>query len=203
MRAIVLTAMVLLSGCATMVRGTSQQFSVSTEPTGATVSTTLTDEEGRALGCAPTPCAVSVPRRSEFIAGIELEGYQTVKVFVRSRGDREALALGTLGNQAVGTGVGSAWAAVQTTGALFPAVGTAGSVVAATGLLGTLIGGPILFVDSSTGALSTVYPNPIYLTLTPEAEAHQAILVIDPDELHVLTELGVQAAQRALKPETP
>jgi hypothetical protein len=70
--------------------------------------------------------------------------------------------------------------------------------VAATGVLGTLVSAPILFVDASTGALSTVYPNPIYLALTPLESADGAVQVIDPDKLDVLAAQGVEGARVAM-----
>lgn len=61
-----------LGACATITRGTTQAFTVETEPSGATVSTT------NGLSCPATPCTFArVPRESEFTVTIAKPGYQS------------------------------------------------------------------------------------------------------------------------------
>jgi len=174
----------MLSGCATLIRGTDQNFSVATDPVGASVSTTLQDERGRELGCEPTPCSVTVPRRSQFVARLDKPGYQSVRIIVRSHGDRDALALTSLGNQTAGTGAMAAYGAATTSGTLVS--GIAGGI-ALVGVAATAVGAPIMFIDASTGALSTIYPNPINLNLTPMQEGMSQAQMIDPDELEIVS----------------
>ncbi len=61
-----------LAACATITRGTTQAFTVETEPNGASVSTS------NGLTCPSTPCTFArVPRESEFTVTITKPGYRT------------------------------------------------------------------------------------------------------------------------------
>lgn len=60
----------LLNGCATMIRGTTQDVSVNTTPTGACVQFS----NGTS---ALTPCTVAAERKSPLQLTITKEGYQT------------------------------------------------------------------------------------------------------------------------------
>ena len=69
---LVLACAGLVSGCATITRGTTEAFVVETEPSGATVRTSL------GLMCEPTPCVIpKVSREAAFTVTIEREGYRT------------------------------------------------------------------------------------------------------------------------------
>jgi len=84
-----------LVNCATIIRGTSEDFKINTLPIGAKVTTTLEtaqsvkarkDDPSLApiyYGCTATPCAIKVPRRSTFIARVEKDGFQTGRIIVR------------------------------------------------------------------------------------------------------------------------
>jgi membrane-bound inhibitor of C-type lysozyme len=69
-------ASLMLAGCGTITRGSNDTWVVETTPPGATVSTSNGYE------CQSTPCAIKMPRRSEFVATIERDGYETVTVNV-------------------------------------------------------------------------------------------------------------------------
>ena len=64
-------ALLGVSGCATITRGTKDAFVVETDPAGAQVSTS------NGHSCESTPCTIKMPRRSEFAATITKEGYET------------------------------------------------------------------------------------------------------------------------------
>lgn len=67
-----LALMAPMAACATITRGTTQAFTVETEPNGATVSTS------NGLTCPATPCTFArVPRESEFTVTITKAGYRT------------------------------------------------------------------------------------------------------------------------------
>jgi membrane-bound inhibitor of C-type lysozyme len=68
-----------LSACGTITRGTNDTWVVETTPAGATVTTS------NGYQCASTPCAIKMPRRSEFVATIELDGYRTHRVNVTNQ----------------------------------------------------------------------------------------------------------------------
>ena len=64
-----------LSGCATIVKGTTQEVPVSSEPTGARVSV-----DGSAAGTTPT--TVTLSRKSNHMVTIEKEGFQSESVAI-------------------------------------------------------------------------------------------------------------------------
>ncbi|WP_417468587.1 PEGA domain-containing protein [Maricaulis sp.] len=66
----------VLAGCGTITRGSNDTWVVETDPPGASVTTS------NGFQCASTPCALKMPRRSEFVATIERAGYETVTVNV-------------------------------------------------------------------------------------------------------------------------
>ncbi|MCP8938973.1 translation initiation factor 2 [Alsobacter sp. SYSU M60028] len=87
-----------LAGCATVTRGTTNQVTFTSEPSGAEVKTSI------GHGCT-TPCTIEVPRKSEFVATFSLEGYKPAQVPVATR-VAGAGAAGFAGNVLVGGLVG-------------------------------------------------------------------------------------------------
>src|SRR5437016_710091 len=79
MRAIILgglaAASVLLSGCATITRGTNQNFVVESSPSEANVKLSTGQT------CV-TPCTLRMKRKSEFVATISKDGYQTQEAHI-------------------------------------------------------------------------------------------------------------------------
>ncbi len=70
---------VSLSGCATVTRGTKDAWSVTSEPSGARVETT------HGFFCEATPCAIKMPRKSEFTATLTKPGYKPATVQVTNK----------------------------------------------------------------------------------------------------------------------
>ncbi len=187
-------ACLYMSGCATVVRGTSEDFQVATNPAGARVTTTLEMPSSRKArqknpdllaqnyGCAATPCAIKVPRRSTFIAKVEKTGYQTVRVIVRPSGTKTAkIADGvsmTSPSKAVaaGTVIGdTALVGASITAASALTYGLAETVAApylATGLSGFSIfyAPAFIAVDAASGSMLSLYPNPVALILIRDGE---------------------------------
>jgi hypothetical protein len=91
-------AAVALSGCATVTRGTTNEVSFESTPSGATVLTSLQQT------CV-TPCMLEVARNQSFTATFNLEGFepQTVPVTTQVAG---AGAAGMAGNLILGGVVG-------------------------------------------------------------------------------------------------
>lgn len=78
-RAVALAAAALtLPACATVTRGTSQNFTVESTPPGARVVTS------NGFECAATPCTFRMPRKPGFTATISMNGYVTQEVTVES-----------------------------------------------------------------------------------------------------------------------
>lgn len=91
-----------LSACATVTRGTSQQFTVESSPPGASVDTTS------GFSCVSTPCTFRMPRKDSFSVTVSMDGYvsQTHEVNSgMSGGGGAALAGNILIGGAIGIGV--------------------------------------------------------------------------------------------------
>ena len=70
MRALALVGVALsLPACATITRGSSQEFTVESTPPGARVSTS------NGFQCDAAPCTFRMPRKDEFRATVSMDGY--------------------------------------------------------------------------------------------------------------------------------
>lgn len=116
---------VSLAACGSVTRGTTELIAFTSEPPGASVTTTTSRY------CATTPCSLDVPRSEEFDVTFTKPGFQPQTVPVRTK--------------LVGTG----------------AAGFAVNVLA-----GGVIG---MGVDAYTGAAMDHTPNPVAVTLVPDA----------------------------------
>ena len=67
-----------LTGCATVTRGTHEDFVVTSDPAGASVVT------NNGFACDATPCTLKVPRKPGFDVTVSKPGYQTQTVTVAS-----------------------------------------------------------------------------------------------------------------------
>jgi hypothetical protein len=91
-----------VSGCATITRGTTEAFSIETEPSGASVTTSL------GTMCEPTPCVIpKVSREAEFTVTISKPGYVTTTHNV-SHTTAGGGAAGMAGNVLLGGIIGAA-----------------------------------------------------------------------------------------------
>lgn len=94
----------LLSGlgaCATITRGTSEQFTINSNPSGAEAHTTS------GFSCASTPCSIRMPRKDGFTIMVSKAGYQTVSTEVRPKLAGNGAA-GFVGNALIGGVIGAA-----------------------------------------------------------------------------------------------
>jgi hypothetical protein len=92
---------VMASGCATVTRGTNDTWVAETTPPGATVTTS------NGFTCT-TPCSLTMPRRSEFVATIERDGCETVEATISHEvagGGGVAMAGNVLVGGLIGAGV--------------------------------------------------------------------------------------------------
>lgn len=90
------------SGCATVTRGTNTAWEVNSTPSGAKVETT------HGHMCPATPCAMKMPRKSQFTATITKPGYKPVTVTVTNKvggGGGAAMAGNVLVGGLIGAGV--------------------------------------------------------------------------------------------------
>ncbi|MFN3669766.1 MAG: translation initiation factor 2 [Brevundimonas sp.] len=99
-RALTLVGVALsLPACATITRGSSQEFTVESTPPGARVSTS------NGFQCDATPCTFRMPRKDAFRATISMNGYVTQDVQVTS-GMSGGGAAGLAGNVIFGGIIG-------------------------------------------------------------------------------------------------
>lgn len=87
-------AALLLPACATLNNGTSDFFRIDSVPQGAIATTSIethASEKARRknpslkpvyLGCSPTPCAIKLNRRAEFVIKLEHPEFQTAEMFI-------------------------------------------------------------------------------------------------------------------------
>ena len=100
MRVLVLLSLcfALLSGCATITRGSDEVFTIQTLPSGASARLS------NGLFCT-TPCSLSIPRKGSFTVTIEKTGYEPVITSVVSARDGTGTA-GMAGNLIAGGVIG-------------------------------------------------------------------------------------------------
>lgn len=90
-----------VGGCATVTRGTTTKFTVTSTPPGAAVKTST------GFTCAATPCSMKMPRKESFDVTATLDGYAAKTLHVRS-GVAGAGAAGMAGNLVLGGVIGMA-----------------------------------------------------------------------------------------------
>jgi hypothetical protein len=91
-----------LGACATVTRGTTTEFKVSSAPAGASVTTST------GFSCAPTPCVIKkMIRKEAFDATVTLAGYKPKTVHIQSLVEGGGAA-GAVGNVVVGGFIGVA-----------------------------------------------------------------------------------------------
>ncbi len=101
---------VSVSGCATITRGSNDVLQVNTTPSGAQVQTS------NGFSCSSTPCAIKMPRRSEFVVSISKPGCRPIDVNVThetNNGGGAAVAGNVLLGGVIGLGVDAATGASQ------------------------------------------------------------------------------------------
>lgn len=92
----------LTSACASVTRGTKTAWEVTSTPPGARVETS------NGFHCQATPCSIKMPRKSEFIATLTLDGYQPATVTVTNKvstGGGVAMAGNVLVGGIIGAGI--------------------------------------------------------------------------------------------------
>lgn len=94
-----LVVVIALPACATITRGTTQQFVVETTPSGAAVRTSA------GFTCPSTPCTFSLPRKESFTVTASKAGYVTQTAEVTS-GVAGGGAAGMAGNILLGGFIG-------------------------------------------------------------------------------------------------
>jgi hypothetical protein len=102
-------ALLVLTGCASIITGTSQQISVATTPTGAKC---VVSRQGQSIAVVqPTPGVATVQKdKHDILITCDKDGYQTANEYVHS-----GVEAGTFGNIILGGVIG--WGVDSATGA--------------------------------------------------------------------------------------
>ncbi len=98
--ALALFAVFVISGCASITKGSNQKFRIESQPAGATA--TLSN----GISCT-TPCELKLKRRKEFQVTITKEGYEPITAAVRSS-VRPSGGAAMAGNLVLGGVIGAA-----------------------------------------------------------------------------------------------
>lgn len=101
MRVVLLMPVLMLAGCATVTRGSTEMVDFSSDPPGAIVQTSI------GLACPTTPCKMEISRKTDFVATFTKPGYlpQSIPVGTAVEGGGAA---GFAGNILLGGVVGMA-----------------------------------------------------------------------------------------------
>jgi len=102
-RALLIAAMAASSAaCATVTRGSTQDFTVQSDPDGAAVKTTAGDS------CVATPCTFKMSRKAEFDVTVTKAGYKPATAHVThqiSKGGGTAMVGNVVAGGLIGVGV--------------------------------------------------------------------------------------------------
>ena len=182
---LLISAACISTGCATVNRGTDDHFRIDTVPQGAKITTSIETSKSKRKrrknknitpeykGCDPTPCAIQLPRRSEFTFTVEHAGYEPFEMYITSSKNRGSFVANTAATTATTAGVSGA-AIVTLTSIATGIFGSGASTTVAPALAGAAVPpalavtGTMLLVDAGTGANLNLFPNPVVLELTPE-----------------------------------
>ena len=96
--ALLVSAIAVISGCATVTRGTTDMYEIRSTPDNASVRLS------NGMSCN-TPCSLSLPRKHAFTANIEMDGYKSIDVEVVPK-QAGAGTAGFAGNVLIGGVVG-------------------------------------------------------------------------------------------------
>ncbi len=215
---ILLAASIMLGACATMERGSRDTFIVYTSPIAASVTTDMpienpsgeipsgeipsgknpsgenpasNNQKDKYFGCAPTPCAINMPRKYGFSVLITKDGYRPQSYAVESLRYKELVKRNA--QAVVGTTISAgaiSGASIITLDAILAGAGgvttgTAATAIAMAALPVAALGGMSMAVDAGSGANLDFYPNPMSIKLvehtTPEEKKATAQFIDDFD----------------------
>lgn len=97
-----LTVMIAVSGCGSITRGTTENVTITSSPSDASISTSI------GKYCPRSPCTIEVNRRTEFTAYAEKDGYKKGSIEIKTK-VVGAGAAGFAGNVLIGGVIGMVW----------------------------------------------------------------------------------------------
>ena len=173
------------TGCATVNRGIDDHFRIDTVPQGAKITTSIETPKSKRKrrknkniapvyeGCNPTPCAIQLPRLSEFTFTVEHAGYEPVEMYITSSKKRGSITANTAATAVTTTGAAGvtiAWTTSLIGGTFGSGAASTLAPTLATSAVPPVLAatGAMLILDAGTGANQNLFPNPVVLELTPE-----------------------------------
>lgn len=153
------------TACATVTQGMNEGLRVESVPPGATALTDIESRSNNAIngyvGCSPTPCSISISRKSDPVIRVSLDGYAPIKFKVTSAVATSSTSVPT-GSLVAGLPTGSHVIAGQAD--FLKRIPVGGRVVAG----GLMTFGLSTIVDVGiTGANKNLSPNPVTVFLAP------------------------------------
>ena len=88
---IIIATIITLGGCATIVRGGSEDITITTVPSGATVALS------NGITCT-SPCALEVSRKHDLMVTITKDGYKELNTAMLTTIDGGSVGVGTVAN---------------------------------------------------------------------------------------------------------
>lgn len=178
-RLCLLLALISLSACATVSKGTHERVRFETTPPGARVVTEVEtpasqsarkrnpDKPKEFFSCEPTPCEIKLSRRTNTVATLTYPNMEPLEFAITSGASARNLAPNVTGGAATGVAAGGLGVAISTG---FGA-STAASLAAVAGpaaIIAVGVGGSMALVDLASGAGLQLSPNPLVVTMVPK-----------------------------------
>ena len=187
---------ILFSGCSTVNRGSNDHFRIDTVPQGAKATTSPIntpqikrrkkqygriqyDTEGLPYhSCEPTPCAIKLPRRSEFVVTLEHPEYETTEIFIRSTTMKGGTTANAAANLATASGSGLAvggmviapFASLSNLLSLSSPSVNASGIASSGAAAGLGVGVGMVAIDIATGANLNLFPNPVVIEMAKKGQ---------------------------------
>lgn len=160
-----LSCFIGLNACATVTQGMNEGLRVESVPPGTTALSDIKSRSDKAIngyiGCRPTPCSMSISRKSNPVISVSLDGFTPIKFKVSSAVATSSTSVPT-GSLVAGLPTGSHVIAGQAD--LLKRIPVGGRVFA--GVVMTF--GLSTIVDVGiTGANKNLSPNPVTVFLAP------------------------------------
>lgn len=178
-RLCLLLALISLSACATVSKGTHERVRFETTPPGARVVTEVETPASQSsrkrnpekakefYSCEPTPCEIKLSRRINTIATLTYPDMEPLEFAITSGASARNLAPNVTGSAATGVAVGSLGVAIGT--GFGASAATSLAVIAGpAAILAVGVGGSMALVDLASGAGLQLSPNPLIVTMVPK-----------------------------------
>jgi predicted small secreted protein len=196
--AVVVAAALLLQGCATVVRGTSQKIPVTSAPSGAKVLV-----NGKDAGT--TPLILKLKRRKPAVIRIESEGFDPYEIRIERKKPSPLDPYGSFGNSLLAL-PGTLWLGgkfadkftKKDADDVGEAVGNAlWGALAGYGLAALISATPLVLTDSLSGAAFSLAPTSLEVELTRAGEVPRVgSMELDAAKLQDIKWLRVRLARR-------